>query len=122
MIKPMCYFQDDLNLKVVRYYMGNVGMDVYEDRIEVPKVVGAKRKMSTSAPIQASLDLISSSSYAPSRSSGGVLFVDAKTYFDALASKILADSQASEACIEAHIVFEKVAKEREEKIREEAKA
>lgn len=85
MIKLMCYFQDE---KVVHYYMGNIGMYVYEDKIEVSKVVGAKRKKSTSAPSQAALDLISSSSYAPSRSSGGVLFVDAKTYFDALDSKI----------------------------------
>lgn len=89
----------------MHYYMGNIGMYVYEDNIEVPKVVGAKRKKSTSAPSQASLDLISSSSYAPSPSSGGVLFVDAKTYFDALDSKILADSQSSEACIDAHIMW-----------------
>lgn len=60
------------------YYMENVGRCVYKDMIEVPKVVVTKRKKSTSSPRQVAPDHTSSSSSAPSRSSGSLLSTDAK--------------------------------------------
>lgn len=95
---------------------------MYEDIIELHTIVVAKRKKLASAPGHDVLDHINSSSSGPSPLSNNLLSASAKACFDEWFNKILVDSYAKESRINAHIdVVAREAKEREDKIREEAK-
>lgn len=64
------------------YYLDNIDKYLYEDKIEVPRVVTTKRKNLTSYPSQDTPDHISSSSYDRSPSFNMLFYVGAKAYFD----------------------------------------
>lgn len=91
--------------------------------IEFPKVFTTKRKKLAFASGHVSPDHIGPSSFRPSSSSGSLLSIGSKSFFDEGFSKILEESLTRESRIHAHIdVVAKEAKEIEEKIKEAAKA